>query len=69
MNVGNQSNHLGGSRFGNNPFYAHDTCQRVDRITEPGAADYLCGLEVTGREGVTLHDYWAGRPRAFSQCM
>ncbi len=29
------------------------------------AADYLARLEIVGREGVTLHERWAGEPRAF----
>jgi cation diffusion facilitator CzcD-associated flavoprotein CzcO len=29
------------------------------------AADYLCGLEVVGRDGVRLHERWAGVPRAY----
>jgi cation diffusion facilitator CzcD-associated flavoprotein CzcO len=40
-------------------------CDTIVLCTGFRAAEYLCGLEVTGREGVTLHDYWAGRPRAF----
>ena len=28
-------------------------------------ADYLARLPVTGRDGQTLHDYWAGEPHAF----
>ena len=29
------------------------------------AADYLADLRVTGRRGTTLHDHWAGEPRAY----
>jgi cation diffusion facilitator CzcD-associated flavoprotein CzcO len=29
------------------------------------AAEYLSGLRVVGRDGVELHDYWAGEPEAF----
>ena len=29
------------------------------------AGDYLCGIDVVGRSGTTLHDRWAGRPQAY----
>ena len=29
------------------------------------AANYLGTIRITGRRGVTLHDHWAGEPRAF----
>ncbi len=29
------------------------------------AANYLGRIRITGRDGVTLHDHWAGEPRAF----
>lgn len=29
------------------------------------AVDYLARLEIVGREGVTLHERWAGEPRAY----
>ncbi len=29
------------------------------------AADYLARLAIVGKEGVTLHEHWAGEPRAF----
>jgi cation diffusion facilitator CzcD-associated flavoprotein CzcO len=29
------------------------------------AADYLCGIDVVGRDGSNLHDRWGGVPRAY----
>jgi len=29
------------------------------------AANYLGAIRITGRRGVTIHDHWAGEPRAF----
>jgi cation diffusion facilitator CzcD-associated flavoprotein CzcO len=29
------------------------------------AADYLCGIDVVGRDGTSIHDHWAGVPRAY----
>jgi len=29
------------------------------------AADYLYGIDVTGRGGVNIHEHWAGTPRAY----
>ena len=29
------------------------------------AAEYLCGVEVTGRNGTSIHDHWGGVPRAY----
>jgi cation diffusion facilitator CzcD-associated flavoprotein CzcO len=40
-------------------------CDTIVLCTGFRAADYLFGLEVTGRDGATLRDHWAGRPRAF----
>ncbi len=40
-------------------------CDTIVLCTGFRAADYLLGLEVTGRGGVTLRDHWAGVPRAF----
>jgi cation diffusion facilitator CzcD-associated flavoprotein CzcO len=48
---------------------AHDGSERqVETIimcTGFRAADYLRGIEVIGREGIGLHDHWAGTPRAY----
>lgn len=40
-------------------------CETIVLCTGFRAADYLLGIEVTGRNGTTLHDHWSGVPRAY----
>ena len=41
------------------------TCDTIVLCTGFHATDYLRGIEVTGRDGTTIHDQWAGVPRAY----
>lgn len=40
-------------------------CDTIVMCTGFRATEYLHGIEVTGREGVSIHDHWAGVPRAY----
>jgi cation diffusion facilitator CzcD-associated flavoprotein CzcO len=52
-----------------------DGIRTVDEVERPvdtivlctgfRAGDYLCGIDVVGRSGTSLHDRWAGRPQAY----